>query len=58
MRNSTGGTGMPTEPTRFSTWSGGIMQNAGPASVMPHEFDTMAWGSLARRASNVVGARA
>ena len=33
-----------------------MRQNAGPASVMPHEFDTMARGSRRRRVSKVAGA--
>ncbi len=53
--NSVGAIGLPTEPIRLVCSSGGMKQNAGPASVMPHEFDTMALGSFSCSRCSVVG---
>ena len=56
MRNSVGGIGLPTEPTRRSASPGGIEQNAGPASVIPHELATIACGNRWWRRRRVSGA--
>ena len=54
--NSVGAMGLPTDPTRLSRSSSGMKQNAGPASVMPHEFETIALGSFSWRRFTVPGA--
>ena len=47
---------LPTEPIRLVTSFFGITMKAGPASVIPYEFDTVASGSRSCSVNSVGGA--
>ena len=56
MRISVGPMGLPTEPMRRCISSFGMTMNAGPASLIPNEFETVASGSRSMRVTSVAGA--